>query len=271
MKNLIEVIPYDKSEGAKMDSLIEKIYKATIGLLFIFKHYKKFDLRLLSKKKIALIGPASSAYNTGKGGFIDGFDLVIRINKAPLLIDKGISIVDIGSKTDILVHSFFENEFSGGGPLNFELYRRLGIKYVINPIPTFFGIRATFNFYKKYLLKQPIYSLPYAPYKKAIKPFGRFRPTTGFCALKLAMDSDFSELFITGFTFFKTAYGDGYRDSLKDVNSNAKYIRESNIHNPDIEYDQFKVLLLANRHKRIFTDAELKNILQQDGIQINEA
>jgi hypothetical protein len=186
-----------------------------------------------------------------------------------LVVREGRFKKDIGTKIDILFHSFFENDFSGGGPLDFNLYNQQGIRYVINPIPTYFGWRVTFNFYKKYLLSQVVYYLPAAPYNEVIGAFGKFRPTTGFCALKAAMESDFSELFITGFTFFKTAYGDGYRDALKDVNVNKKYIVDSNIHNPDIEYEQFIAMLKENSHKTIFVDRELQQILLRDGIEVN--
>lgn len=248
-----------------------KIYRAIRGLFLFLKYERPFDLAQLNGKRIALVGPANSAFNTGRGKYIDDFDYVIRINKAPFQLQAGKHAADIGTKTDILFHSFFENEFSGGGPLDFQLYDALGIRFVINPIPTFFGKRVTFNFYKKYLLKRVVYSLAGRPYARWVTAFGKFRPTTGFCALHMAMEAGFSELFITGFTFFKTAYGDGYRDSLKDVTVNKQYIRDSDIHNPDIEYEQFKLLLQAHQHKKIVTDGVLKKILAQDSIRINEA
>ncbi len=250
--------------------MLTRYYNAFRGFLLLLRYTRRFDTGMLKGKRIAIVGPASSAYQTNRGAYIDGFDYVIRINKAPLLLKDGKYDADIGRKLDILFHSFFENDFSGGGPLDFELYDRLGIKYVINPIPTFFGKRVTFNFYKKYLLPRVVYGLAPEPYQEAVKAFGRFRPTTGFCALKMSVEADFSELFITGFTFFKTPYGSGYRDALKDVETNKKYINDSNIHNPDIEYEQFKVILVANRHKRITTDIQLKQILEADGVHIDE-
>lgn len=248
---------------------LTKIYRAIYGFILMLRFTKRFDKSILTKKRIAIVGPASSAINTDRGDFIDAFDFVIRINKSPLVVKEGKFKKDIGSKIDILFHSFFENDFSGGGPLDFNLYHQQGIRYVINPIPTYFGWRVTFNFYKKYLLSQVVYYLPAAPYNEVIGAFGKFRPTTGFCALKAAMESDFSELFITGFTFFKTAYGDGYRDALKDVNVNKKYIADSNIHNPDIEYEQFIAMLKANPHKTVFVDKELQQILLRDGVEVN--
>jgi len=250
--------------------MLTRYYNAFRGFLLLLRNTRRFDTNILTGKRIAIVGPASSAYQTNRGKYIDGFDYVIRINKSPLLLKDGKYEADIGKRLDILFHSFFENDFSGGGPLDFELYDALGVEYVINPIPTFFGKRVTFNFYKKYLQPRVVYGLAPEPYAEAVKAFGRFRPTTGFCALKMALEAEFSELFITGFTFFKTAYGSGYRDALKDVETNKKYINDSNIHNPDIEYEQFKVILAANRHKRITTDIQLKQILAADGVIIDE-
>jgi hypothetical protein len=252
-------------------TLFSKIYKAVYGLFLFWRHEQLFHISLLKGKRIAIVGPANSAFGTGRGQYIDGFDFVIRINKAPFQLRDGKFAHDIGTRTDILFHSFFENEFSGGGPLDFELYDSMGIQYVINPIPTFFGKRVTFNFFKKYLLPRSVCTLPTAPYRALVKSFGRFRPTTGFCALHVVLQAEFSELFITGFTFFKTPYGDNYRDSLKDVAVNKKYIQDSAIHNPDVEYEQFKVLLNEAREKTIVTDALLQAILAQDGVTLNEA
>ena len=242
---------------------LKKIFKAVWGLLLLIRYTREFDVNLLKNKRLALVGPASSAYNTNRGAFIDEFDYVIRINKAPGLVRDGKFKSDIGAKTDILFHSFVENEFSGGGPLNFNLFDELGIQYVINPIPSFFGKRVIFNFYKKYLLKRSVYILPKKPYAEVMKAFGAFRPTTGFGALKMAMEAEAVELYITGFTFFKTPYGDGYRDPLKDVDKNRKYIKDEKIHNPDIEFEQFLKMYSKNNHVRIVLDSTLEQIVKE--------
>ncbi len=227
-------------------------------------HTHTFPREILSGKRIAIIGPADSAYGRGEGKFIDNFDIVVRLNKAPFLIEKGTAIQDIGSKTDILFHSFFENEFSGGGPLNFDLYRSIGISYVVNPIPTYFGLRVIFNFYKKYKISESVFVLSQREYRKIEKPFGGNRPTTGFCCLQAIMQSDFSELYISGFTFFKTPYGDGYRDQIAALDKVKEHIKNSTKHNPDIEFTLFKQLLRAHSKKMIKLDPVLEAIIHND-------
>jgi hypothetical protein len=246
-------------------SLLKKLSNAVIGLGLTFRYTKTFDVGYFKGKRLAIIGAAGSALNTGNGEYIDQFDCVIRINKATLLLKDGMGLADTGKKTDVLFHSFFENLYSGGGPLDMELFDRLGIKYVVNPVSTYFGYRVIFNFYKKYLSRRVVYRMPSASYRSIDKKFAPFRATTGFLALKAALEADFKELFITGFTFFKTAYADGYRDEMKQADQARKYIADSNIHNPDLEYQEFKLLYLKNCHKNIVIDAGLSAILKSDG------
>ncbi len=185
--------------------MLTRYYNAFRGFLLLLRYTRRFDTGMLKGKRIAIVGPASSAYQTNRGAYIDGFDYVIRINKAPLLLKDGKYDADIGRKLDILFHSFFENDFSGGGPLDFELYDRLGIKYVINPIPTFFGKRVTFNFYKKYLLPRVVYGLAPEPYQEAVKAFGRFRPTTSFLRIEDVRGGRLLGAFYNGFYFLQNA------------------------------------------------------------------
>jgi hypothetical protein len=218
---------------------------------------------LLKGKRVAIVGAASSAFNTSKGDYIDGFDVVIRINKASVLLKDGKWKKDIGAKTDILFHSFFENEESGGGPLNFELFDSLGIQYVINPVAAYEGYRVTFNFYKKYLSKRITYSLTKDWYKTVQGKLGRFRPTIGSCALYASLECEFSELYMTGFTFFKTPFGEGYRNRIKEAHQVQKYIKDAGLHDPDLEFQLFLEKLVIHSKKKIRMDDTLGAIVAE--------
>jgi hypothetical protein len=244
-------------------NLIAKFVKFIYGILLYIFYARTLDLqKLLKGKRVAIIGAASSAYNTGKGSYIDSFDFVIRINKAPLILKSGKWKDDIGRRTDILFHSFFENEESGGGPLNMELYDSLGIKYVVNPIASYPGFRVSFNFYKKYLLKRVTYLISRICYKKIAQGLKNYRPTIGFCGLYSVLSCDFSELYITGFTFFKTAFGEGYRDHIRESNQAQLYIKNAGLHNPDLEFKVFLNLLKTSESKNIIMDDTLKAIVE---------
>lgn len=246
-----------------MKDLILRCLKFVYGFILFVIYRRTLDFKkLVQGKRIAIVGAANSAYGTGKGTYIDGFDFVIRINKAPLLLKDGKFRSDIGKKANILFHSFFENEKSGGGPLNLKLYDELGVQYIINPITEYGGYRVTFNFYKKYLPKRTIYHLPKDTFSGIQKGIGNHLPTIGFCALKAAIESDFAELYITGFTFFKTAFGAGYRDEMKEAHQVQKHIQEAGLHNPDLEFSSFISALKENRSKNILMDDALSSIVQ---------
>ena len=211
-------------------------------------------------KRVAVIGPADSAYEKENGKYIDEFDYIIRINKAAQSWTKEKSKY-IGVRTDILYHSFFENNESGGGKLDLNLFKKLGINYVINPRTNFQAYRRTYNFYTKYRKEFPVYHLPNSYYKKMIIPFGNLRPTVGFTALYSVLNSGCDTVFITGFTFFKTPYADGYRDNLKGIEKNMEHIQEQGIHNIELEYDLFKEYVKATNCRHLILDEKLNNIL----------
>jgi hypothetical protein len=240
---------------------MKKLVHAFRGLLLALGNIRVFSLDRFAGKRIAVVGPASSAFNTGKGAYIDGFDLVVRVNKSVLTIEAGKHAADIGTRTDVLFHCFLENMHSGGGPLDFALYRRQGITDVINPRNEWTGLRNSFNFYKKYLAAQRTYVLSRKLYHDINQSLGGHRPTTGYSALCTLLESDFSELYITGFTFFKTAYGDGYRDDMKQAQQARDFMQGVGLHNPDKEYEAFKKRLARHAGKNVQIDAELRTIL----------
>lgn len=248
-------------------NFFSKVFRFAYGLVLFFRYKSTIDLqKLLKGKRVAIVGAANSAYNSGKGSYIDNFDVVIRVNKAPLTLKDGKWKNDIGSKTDILFHSFFENEQSGGGPLDIELYDALGIQYLINPIAVYGGFRVTFNFYKKYLLPRTVYALQRSVYRQMERKLKEFKPTIGFCALHSVLEAEFSELYITGFTFFKTAFGDGYRNDMKEATQVQQYIKKAGLHDPDLEFNIFLEELQTNKSKNIILDDTLKSIVETNQI-----
>lgn len=215
---------------------------------------------LFKDKRIAIVGPAGSVFKEENGEFIDQFDYVIRINKAPYSLQPE-KAKHQGMRTDILFHSFYENNETGGGPLNFALYKEKKIRYVVNPRNDFRGWRMSFNFYKKYLLKETTYLLPSALYKRMLKPFGKLRPTIGFTALQAAVESPCKEVFVTGFTFFKTPYAPGYRDNLIDLEVNKKHLKDHGVHDPDLEFTLFSKLIDNSLVQKLHFDKELTQII----------
>ena len=88
--------------------------------------------KVFKNKRVAIIGAADSAFEGENGRFIDSFDVVVRINKA-LVTWSAEKELFIGKKTDVLFHSFYENESSGGGPIQFKNFKGFGLKFLVHP------------------------------------------------------------------------------------------------------------------------------------------
>jgi hypothetical protein len=239
-----------------------KYLKAFLGFLILPFNLRFFNpLSVFKNKRIAIIGAADSAFDNKNGEYIDGFDIVIRINKA--IVNWDVKNEDyIGRKTNILFHNYYENEQSGGGELDFSLFKKRGIEYVINPNSNFSSVRLNYNYYKKYLNFNKTHILKPSLYKKMIVPFGVLKPTMGYAALWCVLNSNFKEVFITGFTFFKTPYSKGYRDHLVDMTNNSKHIEDQGIHDPDLEFQEFLKLIKEERNSQVLMDRQLKAIIE---------
>ena len=176
----------------------------------------------------------------------------------------------LGSRTDILVHNFHENMNSGGGgPLDLNLFKKFGVQYLIQPRFDKKGFHWIFNYFKKYLnTGDNIYILAYSYSKKISGWFGNYHPTRGFYVLYSALAASCEEVFITGFTFFKTPYAKGYRDNIRDLKENNNHIRNQGFHNPDLEYENFIKLLHKTPCKKIVVDEKLYEILKYDSPEV---
>jgi len=230
-------------------------------MLFSTKIFHPEDV--FKGKRVAVIGAADSAFEKENGDYIDSFDVIVRVNKAPHSWSPE-KAKFIGRRTDILFHSFYENSDSGGGPIDFELYEQQGIKYVVNPNHNIKGLGTHLNYYKRNLNNKITYLLPRRFYEKMTVDFGKIIPTVGYSALYTVLNSKCKEVFITGFTFFKTPYANDYRDHLKDMKANENHLRKQGIHDPDLEFELFKKELNKRESGHIHMDARLLGILKTE-------
>jgi hypothetical protein len=69
---------------------------------------------------------------------------------------------------------------------------------------------------------------------------------------------------ITGITFLKKNYGGGYRDAVNEVDKTRDYLLKMKIHDPDLEFEEFKRMLVENKHKHILLDQPLQEILKNE-------
>lgn len=239
-----------------------KNFQAACLMLFSLKGFD--PQKELKNKRVAVVGPADSAFQEKKGAFIDGFDIVIRVNKAPHVWDTE-KAPYIGSKFTYLYHSFFENNFSGGGPIDWEYFDRLGIEKIINPNNNLPGYQSHFNYYKRHLVRRKTYLLKrrYSKYNNNL--LKAYVPTVGFSALMSVLNSDCKEIYITGFTFFQTPYAKGYRKELENMEENRKHIERQGLHDPLLELQEFINELERRKFKfnKIGMDNTLSKIISQ--------
>ncbi|MGG7036308.1 MAG: glycosyltransferase family 29 protein [Flavobacterium sp.] len=249
---------------------IKKINKSVNRLksreYWLLKRYKfttvqKFSLDCFTGKRVAIIGPADSALKEKAGGYIDGFDIVIRINKSIDMVN--VYSEYIGSKTTFLFHGLDETPKTGCGNIETELWKKYGVNGIFYPLNEK-RFQANLN---NCLLKNkgvlPLFQIDEVFYNKLRSDISNFTPTTGFAALYILLHSQCSELYISGFTFFKTPHQRGYRNDLANHHEARKLMKEYGNHNPDIEFEVFKNLI-HDSNLNIMLDSTLKSLVYDD-------
>ena len=237
--------------------LIKDMYAGALMLSSLKTFHPEKEFR---NKRVAIVGAADSAFEEKNGKFIDEHDVVVRINKAPYswTLEKA---EYIGAKFTHLYHSFYENKYSGGGPIEWEYYDRLGIEKVINPICTRKGLQAHLNYYKRHHSSRATYLLSHKNYQNLSGKLENYVPTVGFSALMSVLQADCKEIYITGFTFFRTPYAKGYRDHFLEKEVNQEHIKKQGLHNPDLEFEIFKHSFKRNSFKSITFDRPLQKLV----------
>ena len=154
--------------------------------------YKDF----LKDKKVALIGPSISVEGTKRGGYIDSFDVVVRMIRPrieteliPARLEK-----DIGSVTHVL----YSNFPPGGNTLSNDYMTYLieqGVRYVNATQPG----RDRYLNLSPNLLSCGVTKTKDEKWNREL----RSRPHTGFSILLDLLSYDIKELYILGYSFYK--------------------------------------------------------------------
>lgn len=208
---------------------------------------KPFDENWFKGKRVAIVGGADSVLESPLGNYIDSFDVVVRINKGVEIIAQQKEFV--GNKTDFLFHAFYVREnCSGSSPITVELWNKNKVGRVIFAYNYKCSNYSLFNllyFLKvtkgKYNFTQLTKELYYKNMKSILPPYG---PTTGFIAINTIFNCQPKEIYITGFTFFKTPTNPVYRNiSVEKIN---KVMSED--HSAELEYIYVKKLYEDNRN-----------------------
>lgn len=221
-----------------------------------------FDPNWIKGKRVALVGSADSAYKEELGAYIDGFDLVVRINKGVELVEGNEAFV--GTRTDLLFHCLYEAKAGGGSPVTLQLWKEKDVKNIVfcyneHSVPYGPLLR---TFYFKY--KPQGIGVAHLPLGLSDNNFQKvlpFHPTTGFIALNSLLNCAPAELYVTGMTFYKTPFKPEYREG--DLEFWKNDIKQNGVHNPELEFQVAKQLYL--QHPDVFKpDATLKAIFENN-------
>ena len=207
----------------------------------------------LYNKRVAIVGPSSNTYNTKQGEYIDGFDIVVRLNKSlPIPSNRHI---DIGSKTNILYNSFNLSDYPGENNLNINIIKNK-IDYICSPYPfiyPFIDDILQFMYINNSQINVHIINLILYKYIVSIL---QCRPYTGTCAIIDLLQYPIKELYITGIDCYLCKYYNEYRRISK-----AQLLRQqnNNIHKNGTQLELIKKLCLNDN--RIKIDLFLENYL----------
>lgn len=224
-----------------------------------------FDSNWFKDKRVAIVGGADSVLKEKLGEYIDGFDIVVRINKGVEIIESQYEYA--GKKTDVLFHSFCEApSHLGGTPITPELWKVHNVKKILYARTYRLGRNNCLDFLtflNNSKRKIKFSQLPDDLYLKnlaAVQPNGN-EATVGFSAINTVISCQPKELYITGITFFKTPHNTAYRSISEEVMDNAMKVEKH--HDVDAEYQYVKKLYI--QHQDIIKpDSTLKEIFKNN-------
>lgn len=224
-------------------SFFKKLKNQILVIYYSQRKCTVFDPIFFKGKRVCVIGGADTILMKKNGKYIDEYDVIIRVNKGIELIEKQKEF--LGSRTDYLFHSFYDiNDENKGSPLTIDLWKNSGLKKIIYAYPSSEkNFQWQFIKFNKLKSNLPLCETTKEQYLNILNVLNLHIPTTGFVALKTVFDSNPKELFITGFSFFKTPMNSEYRTCSKEE-FNA-LITDTH-HNHDLEYKYIKKIYDQN-------------------------
>lgn len=181
--------------------------------------FKQQLLAKLSRKRVAVVGNARSLDQTMRGAEIDGHDIVIRFNRAPI-----VAVASHGARTDWLATS-----------VHVDGHRlvQLGVEQLLWMTPRHRKLN------EDMLKVDQLYIHPIKDASSLAKRAKVDRPTTGLYIIDLLSKSDCRSVDLYGFDFYKSQSSSGHQTTENTPHSyNLEEVFVSNL----IERDErFKI------------------------------
>lgn len=218
------------------------------------KLYSEF----LDGKKVVIVGPAPSMLGSKQGQLIDSYDVVVRIKK--VLSQFSHLSEDIGTRTDVL-YSWLDQNYSQGGTIDYDALGKDKVKFVCCPYPegVNFSDKNIKDFLKNNNGRFKFHAIDKMYYQKIAYKINT-RPNSGIGAILDLLRHNISELYITGFTFFKGGYIKEYTNMNEEQAIDRLVSAGKHSQPPQINL----LKEIASIDQRVKTDAVLSEILRSN-------
>jgi hypothetical protein len=204
---------------------------------------------LLRGKRVALVGPSRSVVGSRQGQELEAYDLIVRINfqwpiPPPL-------IVDVGERMDILYHCC-----NGDVPMmrlyqpGFERTRFVCWQFGID------SHKLQAHCQKLGVPEVEVSSV----FERLLSRMNAF-PTTGTVALFDLLSHDIERLYVTGMTFFRDPYHDGYLTGGHDAGDEYRRGQAETVGIHDVRAQFELVRSVQATDPRLSVDARLGELL----------
>lgn len=257
---------YRSFYGSKEKAIVKKAHAKDLktfnydfdgGILEVNKVEKQHIKERLEGKRCVVLGSAPSVLEN-KGKVIDNYDYIIRVNNYDMEKYRN----NIGSRTDIY-YSFFGNSIKKTK----EELNREGVKWYMSKCPNCYchGSMDRLNrggdfrwIYqkRKNFWDKPVYVPSLETYMKYFNLLKGHVPTTGFACILEILSCNPSELYITGFDFFRSKMHN--IDQVWSKKNEHDPIR----HMPDWEFDIIRTLNYLDN--RVNVDNYMKTLFTQE-------
>lgn len=223
--------------------------------------------KLIDGKRVALIGPSPHLINSNNGDFIDSFDTVIRINE--LGVSKSL-YSDYGAKTNVAFLTLTEQSV----PVYKKMIQELDLhslnlivhprdKLNFNPYEKTYSKNSSSEYFEELNLDVDLFQIEKPSFEERCIYFNCF-PTTGSLAIYEILQHDFTELYISGFSFYTTKYRYS-KPKIIFEQQNPYVDQKHNIrksgHNIDKEVEIINKLLTSHQNKNINYDKLFKKLI----------
>ncbi|MGE0133757.1 MAG: glycosyltransferase family 29 protein [Dehalococcoidia bacterium] len=163
----------------------------------------------LAGKRVVIVGPAATISGRGMGEFIDGHDVVVRVNLGSPV--PGHLRGDIGSRTDVLYHILFsrDHEMAIGRAHTADevaAWREDGVRFLVVKHPRH---SERVQRIVPLLGDLPLVHIPHG-LRERLRYDTQAAPNTGTYAIAHLLSMPVASLHVTGFDFYASGYYAGY-------------------------------------------------------------